>query len=170
MSEVRDRIEDTIHAAPGIHFNAIVRKLDLGPGQVQHHSRRLESMDSIISEHFWGRTHYFPSGVDVADRRAIAVVRRETAHAILCRLLEDEPMSPSDLVEDLSIARSTLEYHLDRLESVDLVTKQASNNRVQLTVADRKRAIQLSTIVDPNVIDQLTDRFERLLDDIVSSY
>ena len=168
MTQVRKRIHREIRASPGIHFNELVRTLDLAPGQVQYHIKQLISTGSIIPESAWGRTHYYPSGIDSEDRRAIAVVRRETSEALLKTLIETDPCSPMDLADDLDIARSTLEYHLDRMVEVGLVEKvHGLGGEVTVSIVDPDRAELLLSLVEPTTVDRLSDRFERLLDQVI---
>ena len=169
MSEQRARIEDRVAADPGIHFNELVRSLDLAPGQVQHHVRRLLDADRVVSERLYGRTHYYPPGVDERERAALALCRRETARDGLAALVVGGPQRPDDLADDLGVARSTLEYHLDRLVERDLVRKERDEaGRVTLVLADPKRTVRLLDAVEPTVPEQLVDRFTRLVDDLLA--
>jgi predicted transcriptional regulator len=60
MSETRKRIARHIQTTPGVHFNKLVRELDLAPGQVQYHLKRLLSTESVVEERLYGQTHYYP--------------------------------------------------------------------------------------------------------------
>jgi len=113
MTHQRDRIHDYLATHPGEHFNALTRALDLAPGQVQYHIKKLQRQDQIVEEHLYGRTHYYTPEYDERERGAIAVVRRETARDILFYLLEYGSSTPDSVVDALDIARSTLEWHLD---------------------------------------------------------
>jgi predicted transcriptional regulator len=169
MSETRDRIHDHVATHPGRHFNALVRALDLAPGQVQYHLKRLKREDAVVEERCHGRTHYFTSGYDVRDRRTIAVLRRETARDTLVYLLEAGASDPATVVDALGIARSTLEWHLDRLVEQGLVEKRRdARNRVTLAVVDPERAVGLLAEITPSPSDRMIDRFTRLVDDLLS--
>ncbi|PSP46433.1 ArsR family transcriptional regulator, partial [Halobacteriales archaeon QH_1_68_42] len=121
MSETRERIADRVAADPGIHFSELVRELNLAPGQVQYHLRRLDGR--VVAADLYGRTHYYPSTVDERDRRVLAALRRETARDALAVLLRQGPTPPAAVADELGVARSTLEWHLDRLVAEDLVRK-----------------------------------------------
>ncbi|WP_121821012.1 winged helix-turn-helix transcriptional regulator [Halostella salina] len=169
MSDVRSRIADRIADDPGIHFNELVRSLDLAPGQVQHHVKRLLDTDRIVRAHLYGRTHYYPPAVDEWERRALALCRRETARDTLAALVVDGPQRPADVAEDLGIARSTLEYHLDRLVEAGLVRKERDERgRVTLVLDDPERTVHLLETVEPSVSDRLVDRFTRLVDNLLA--
>lgn len=167
--DARTRIADRIAADPGIHFNALVRALDLAPGQVQYHLRELLSGDRFVAESLYGRTHYYPAGTDPWERRALAALRRETAADVVAALAARDGGSarPAEVVEELGIARSTLEYHLDRLTEVGVVEKRREDGRVTLALARPAETAELLRAVDPSLPARLADRFERLVDGLL---
>lgn len=168
MSDTRERIADRIRAEPGIHFNALVRRLDLAPGQVQYHLQRLLRDDGLVEEPLYGRTHYYPATYDAWDRRVLALLRRETVTDVVSYLLEQGPTSPDTVADDLGIARSTLEWHLDRLTEQDLVTKERdAHNRVTLTLAQPTETVRLLHEADPTLFERMVDRFTRLVDHLL---
>ncbi|MFC4248474.1 winged helix-turn-helix transcriptional regulator [Natribaculum luteum] len=168
MSDVRHQIRRRIRTDPGIHFNALARDLDLAAGQTQYHTRRLLRADEIVSEELYGRTHYYPTDYDPWDRRALALLRRETSRDVLVSLIERGPTSPSDVADELGIARSTLEWHLSHLVEQGLVEKRYDErNRVTLYLANPERTGKLLARVTPSVADRLVDRFARLVDNLL---
>ena len=42
-TDTRERIAAHVEHNPGVHFSELVRDLDLAPGQVQYHLRRLDA-------------------------------------------------------------------------------------------------------------------------------
>lgn len=165
MSHNRERIHDRIASRPGEHFNELTRALDLAPGQVQYHLKRLERDDRVVEEHLYGRTHYYPPSYDKCERQAIAVLRRETARDILFYLLENDQASPNEVANALDIARSTLEWHLDHLVEQDLVRKQRdARNHVTIAVVDPSETVALLEDITPTFPERMIDRFTRLVD------
>ena len=168
MSDVRHDIRKRVSTDPGIHFNALVRELDLAAGQTQYHVRRLLRSGEIVSEELYGRTHYYPTDYDDWDRRALALLRRETCRDVLVYLIEYGPARPDEVTDELEIARSTLEWHLDHLLECELVEKQyGERNRVTLHLANPERTGKLLARVTPSVADRLVDRFTRLVDQLL---
>lgn len=163
----RDRIRAHVEANPGVHFNAIVRRLDVAAGQAQYHLRRLAAADVIQSEPRQGRTHYFVGDFDPWERRAVAVLRRETARDVATTVLTCAPVTPGAVADELGVARSTLEYHLGHLVDADLVRKHHDDaGRVTLTAPRPAETIRLLDLVTPSLPERLVDRFERLLDSV----
>lgn len=169
MTHQRDRIHDHIVGHPGLHFNELTRRLDLAPGQVQYHLKKLTRQDRVVEDHRYGQTHYYPPGFDEWERGALALFRRETARDILLYLLEHGPTEPATVAEALDIARSTLEWHLDRLTEQHLVEKRRdARNRVTLVPARPTDTATLLREISPTLPERMVDRFTRLLDNLLS--
>jgi predicted transcriptional regulator len=168
MADTRTRIETSIETHPGIHFSEIVRRLELAPGQVQYHLKRLRADDTVVAEPVYGKTHYFPPEYTEWERDALALLRRETAGGVVAYLLAHGPATPAEVADSLDIARSTLEWHLDRLADHQLVAKRRDqSNHVTLTVDRRDRTVQLLREADPTLRERMVDRFTRLVDKLL---
>lgn len=168
MTHQRERIHEHVAANPGVHFNALTRALDLAPGQVQYHLRKLRRRDRVVEEHLYGRTHYYTPEYDAFERGAIAVCRRETAREVLFYLLESGPSDPETTAEAVGVARSTLEWHLDHLVEQSLVEKRRHGHRVTLRVVDDETTVRLLEEITPSLSDRMVDRFTRLVDALLA--
>lgn len=165
MTETRARIVTYVSAHPGVHFNDLITALDLARGQVQYHLRWLLDQDVLVREELYGRTHYFSPEYDDWERGMLALVRRETARDIIGYLIEHGSSRPNPVANELGIARSTLEWHLDRLIEQDIVKKRRdTRNRVTLVLARPEATGQLLREITPSLPDRLVDRFTRLAD------
>jgi predicted transcriptional regulator len=165
----RDRIYRYVADHPGIHFNQLARELDLATGQLQYHLKKLRRGDDIVSESLYGRTHYYTPEYDNWERGAVAVLRRETARDVLLYLIAEGPSAPAPVADDLGIARSTLEWHLDHLIEQNLAEKRRDERgRVTLVLARPDETAALLKLVEPSVPERLVDRFTRLVDSLVS--
>ena len=168
MTATRDEIHRAIDRWPGIHFNELVRRLGLAPGQVQYHIKRLRHDGAIVHEPLFGRTHYFSPEIERSDRRAIALLRRETPRAVVSYLLERGAVRPQQLATDLDLARSTVSYHVDRLRKVGLVESVDSpGGPVTIRVVDPDRVRSAIHLIEPDLSTRFTDRFERLIDHLL---
>lgn len=169
MSDSRTRIARHVRAHPGVHFNGLVRALELAPGQVQYHLRRLTDQGNVRAESLYGRTHYYPPTFDTWEREALALLRRETARDIVAVLLEEGSDRPGTVAERAGVSRSTLEWHLDRLDEADLVRKRRhADGRVSLEPARPRATAQLLRDADPTLLAQLVDRYTRLVDRLLT--
>ncbi|WP_313696196.1 winged helix-turn-helix transcriptional regulator [Halorarum halobium] len=163
----RERVASYVRSHPGLHFNELVRRLDLAPGQAQYHLRGLTGDGDLCREEVSGRTHYFPAEYGPDDRLLVALLRRETARDVCLELLET-PRRPASLAEDLDVARSTLEWHLDGLVDADVVRKRRDQRgRVTLELTDPEATARGLRVVRPSLPDRLLDRFTRLVDGLL---
>ena len=169
MTHQRDRIRDHVATHPGRHFNELTRQLDLAPGQVQYHVKKLVRQDRVVADHRYGRTHYFPPEFDEWERGALALFRRETARDVLLYLLERGPSDPATVADALGVARSTLEHHLDHLVAQDLVEKRRDEKaHVTLVLSRPTDTVRLLREITPSFPERLVDRFTRLVDDLLA--
>lgn len=167
--DTRTRIRTCVEAHPGLHFNGLSRQLDVATGQLQYHLRHLVDHDTLVRETYYGQTHYYPPDTDPSHRGILALVRRETSRDILFDLLEHGPARPTDVVDRLDIARSTLQWHLDRLVEQDVVRKRTDpDNGLTLVVDRRDETLQLLETIEPSFSERMVDRFERLFDSLVA--
>lgn len=168
MSETREQLRRHVEAHPGVHFNALVRRLGLAPGQVQYHLHRLVDADTVVSDELYGQTHYFPPSYDARERRTLALARRETARDLLVYLLECDEAPAATIADDLGLARSTLSYHLDRLVDAGLVAERRdSRGRVHAALTRPTETLRLLEAIRPSLPARMLDRFTRLVDDLL---
>ena len=93
--------------------------------------------------------------------------RSRTAGLVVVLLLAADQASPAAVTEELGVARSTLEHHLDGLVSAGVVAKRRTGNRVTLSLRRPAATAGLLRTVEPTFAERLTDRFERLLDQLL---
>lgn len=168
MSATRETIVAHVTKHPGVHFNGVVRDLDLAPGQVQYHVRRLRRDNALAAGDYYGRTHYFPPELGEWERGAFALAHRETARDVLYSLLDDGPSRPADVAQRVGVARSTLEHHLDHLVECGVVEKRRdSRNRVTLVLTRPDDTVCVLETIRPSAPERFVDRFERLVDGLL---
>jgi predicted transcriptional regulator len=167
MSKTRDQVSECVRSDPGIHFNELVRTLDLAPGQVQYHTRKLVRSETLVKSSLYGKTHYYPPDYDGWERRCLALLRRETAADIVACLMDDSPMRPVEITEQVGIARSTLSWHTDRLVAADIVEKRRDGTLL-LSLIHPERTARLLREADPSLSTRLVDRFTRLVDNLLA--
>ncbi len=167
MASTQTAIKNCIYHNPGIHFNAIGRRLDIATGQTQYHVRRLAAQETITQESICGRTHYYPPTFSEWERGAIALLRRETAREIVVLLFNYDELCPDEIADKLELARSTVEWHLSRLAEYDIVTKDRDQSTLVVRLQKRTELYRLLREIEPRLIDRLVDRFARLTDELL---
>jgi predicted transcriptional regulator len=165
MTDVRREIRQHVLAHPGVHFNELTRQLDIATGQAQYHLRRLRDGGDVETEPLRGRTHYFPEGYDAWERRALALLRRETAREIIVFALEAGEPREARIAEELDVARSTVAWHVSALVEADVAEKcYDERGRVRVCLQRREEVYDLLDEISPSLPDRLVDRFTRLVD------
>ena len=82
--------------------------------------------------------------------------------------MEENEVAPKRVASQLGLASSTVSYHLDRLEDSGLVTNAyGSDGKMKLSVSDPGRVEELLLATDPDMLERLTDHFERLVDGLL---
>jgi predicted transcriptional regulator len=166
MGNVRRSVHRHIEANPGVHFNELVRSLDIATGQAQYHLRDLVDDGRLDVAEVRGQTHYFPPEYDPWEQRTLALLRRETVRSIILTALEAPEPSAADLAEELDVARSTVSWHISTLVEAGVAEKTYDQKgRTHLALTRPERTRQLLEAVTPSLPDRLVDRFTRLVDD-----
>jgi predicted transcriptional regulator len=168
MSETADprkTILDYVSENPGVHFNELVRSVEMATGQVQYHMYRLTKRGDIDGDSLYGRTHYYPAEYPEDRRGAVALLRRETAREVVVYIVENGETRPDELAEALDVARSTVEWHLGRLEEQSLVSKsRGDGGRVTVSAVDEDRTVEMLSDISPSLADTVVDRFVTMVD------
>lgn len=122
---LRQAIVDAATEEPGVHFQALVRRLSVGRGTLEHHLQRLLTNGYLVEQTGGGYTCYFLAGQ--LDRRlmaAAAALKAPVARRLLEAVLDDPGSSGRHMAQRLGIAPSTVSHHVQRLQSAGLIEKQ----------------------------------------------
>lgn len=152
---------------PGVHFNELAEGLGLPPEKLHRAREQLQQEHSITIAEFYGQTHYYPPGYEHWERSAIALLRRETSREILLVLLADGSTTAATLATEVGIARSTLEWQLDRLLDAGLVSKNRETWPHEITVERPDDIEALLAELEPTLPERWVDRTTRLLDHLL---
>lgn len=161
----RRAIYQQIADNPGVHFRALLDKLDVAHGTLQYHLRWLAEEGLIEVSDDGSYTRYYPAAeFDEADQAVMNALRREYSRRILARLLVDGSLSTTDLSDRLDKAQSTVSWHLSKLADANLVTKERDGRSVVYDVSDPNRVKYLYTIHQRSFTDKVVDRLLGLWD------
>ncbi|WP_435063067.1 winged helix-turn-helix transcriptional regulator [Halobaculum sp. EA56] len=121
-SAPRDAIRGYLATTPGAHFSKLRDDLSLATGEAQHHLRRLESADEIVSQKDGDYRRYFPAGrFSAFERRALGYLRRDTPRGMLLGLLRDPGASGADLARALDVSRAIVSTYAGDLVEAGLL-------------------------------------------------
>lgn len=111
-NETRGMIRGCIISEPGIHYNEIQRRLNLGNGKAAHHLMLLER-EGIIRSHVDGRLKRFYPGEMRLDEVPPSLT--DLQKVIFRALQKKDGMSQRDLAKALDISFPTVHRHVNRM-------------------------------------------------------
>lgn len=130
----REILEYIIERA-GAHQQEVIDALDLTPALCKWHLNMLEKFNVIYSYTHKNRVIYFSHEVPADLRAIIATMRQEIPLQVVGLLLRGMAnpsrggFSTSELVRELDLPRTTLQYHLQDCQQAGILTKEKEGRR-----------------------------------------
>jgi predicted transcriptional regulator len=155
----RRALYQRIADSPGIHFRALLEDTEYAQGTVQYHLRWLADEDLVEVADDGQYTRYYPAAeFDETDKELLNALRRTHSRRILAHLLEDGPLSTTELSDRLEKAKSTVSWHLSELEEAGLISKERAGRSVVYEVENPDRLRYLYTVYRGSFTDRVVDR------------
>ena len=93
-------IIDYIAKNPGVHFNDLLRALNIASGTLQYHLNQMERSNTIIVLRKEYNTLYFPLTIkDPIDQKIIILLRQRIPRKLLLILLENPEKTGYELTQ-----------------------------------------------------------------------
>ena len=170
----RQRVYQAVNEHPGLHLREVARRLDLRASHAEYHLHQLTKAGLVKAERSEGYKRYFvtiepnreiPDGaVQPEDRSWVSLLRQERPLEIVAHLLQQGPSQMGEIADRMNVAKSTLSYHVDKLEEEGIVERTRDGNQRYLQLTDRERAIRILVQHEPP--EDLVAGFEQLWDDV----
>ena len=150
--DARRRVFDAVQRYPGLHLSELARHAGLEVNHAKYHLQRLQRHGLVSSRDADGRQAFFPKregplgaqeAIAADDQRVLALLRQPVPlHAVLV-LLERGECGHADLDAAIPVARTTLHYHMGKLERSGLVAswREGKERRYRLADAARVEAL-----------------------------
>lgn len=127
--EIRRSIYDLIAKNPGLHARKIAESLSMSGQLTDYHLLYMERNEVLTSIKEGGYRRYYIRGkLGVKDRHRIAILRHETPLKIVLYLLKHPKAQHKELLEVLSVAKSTITYHLKKLSRAGIIIEENVGN------------------------------------------
>ncbi|UTF54743.1 winged helix-turn-helix transcriptional regulator [Natronosalvus rutilus] len=136
--DVRQDIYETVHQTSGIYIGDLRETHDLHRSTLRYHLEVLEQEELLASETVFGKIWYYPAGSDTNQLRA--ALTHEPTGDILEAIARLEPVSVTDLANEVDRSDSTVSHHLERLEDKGLVEQERGSTTVLSRLAPEARA------------------------------
>lgn len=133
-NETRAQIYDIVTESPGLCHAALADRIEVEPETVRYHGRVLEENGLVKRAKIRGKRRLF-SATMTSEAMELAAARRDESTATALRTLARvEPISVSDLADELGRATSTVSYHIRRLSDAGLVERERDGATVLVSL------------------------------------
>lgn len=127
--EDRQELVDLVYDSPGLPIADLSDRLGMPRSTLRYHVRILEEEQELASQHVLGRRRVFPAWMD-SPSGVVAAMQDAGSRQVVLTLARIEPATVSRLADELGKAPSTVSYHLNRLESADVVVRERDGSRI----------------------------------------
>jgi len=151
--ETQQKIFHLIAQEPGLHIRKIERLLQLDISLILYHIHFLEKHDLITVEREAGYSRCYVKGtLSIEDKKKLSVLRQEIPVKIVLFLLKNPGARHKDILEQFTISKSTLSYHLDKLVRQGILFVQTVESEQRYSVSDEKDIMQLLIRFNPSIV------------------
>jgi len=122
-------IYETIQNNPGIHIRELYTKIGLSSGVIRSHLLVLENFAFIRRKKYETPKFVllFPKDYHETYDDYFVILKNDNDQRIVQLLLKN-PLSLTELSSQLNLHHSTVQYHLEKLESLNIITRIIDNN------------------------------------------
>jgi predicted transcriptional regulator len=146
---IRRRLYAIVKEYPGIHVREAARQLGTSMALVEYHLALLREhgLVTVSKEDRYARL--YPSDAPApgpGEREKVGLLRQRLPLRITLTLLDDGPTKHKDLADGLGLGKSTLSFHLRKLEAAGLVARDAEG---RFAVVEPARVLRLLLAFPP---------------------
>lgn len=132
---VRNAIHAGVVADPGIHMNALARRVGKKGGVLRHHLDILIGKGLLKARRERGYTCYFPATAGRLEMDHAAVLRNGTARDLLATVQGQPGATMQEIAATLGVTPGTVTYHARRLEEKGLLHARRAGRQRRLYAA-----------------------------------
>ncbi len=159
----RKRIYETIVLNPGLHFRELQRRVNMPTGVLSYHLNVLCKRGLVVEKREGRYVRYFPNtAMTVEERKLMSLLRNAILREILIFLLTKGRVSHGEITQHLSLAPSTVSYHLTRLVKSDVLLKEIVGRVTYYSVKNPDFIAFTLIKYRKSFLDSLVDNFASL--------
>ena len=146
---IRRRLYAVVKEYPGIHVREAARQLGTSMALVEYHLALLREHGLVSVSKVDGYARLYPTDSPApspGEREQVGLLRQRLPLRITLTLLDDGAAKHKDLAESLDLGKSTLSFHLRKLEAAGLVGRDAEG---RFAVKDAPRVLRLLLAYPP---------------------
>ena len=167
-ADVRQRVYAVVRRFPGIHLREIERQTGISAALAQYHLRKLVEDEFVEVHEQGGYARHYPTdkgksaSVTPRDLPLVGLLREEVPLHVALLLLDRGPMTHTELVAELGVAKSTVSYHLAKLAEADVVERVEGETKLRLKDRERIYRLLLAYRPTPTLVDAFAELWEDL--------
>jgi predicted transcriptional regulator len=150
---------DLVRQVPGIHLREAQRRAGLGIGATVYNLRKLVSLGLVERLRQGKFVRYYNPDMPSLDAAILSALHLSSQRRILLALLTSPDLTARGLAIGMKLSKSTVGWHLRRLESAGLIEANRDSKPISYRLVDSTKVSQLVLKFMPTTIDELTDRF-----------
>lgn len=157
--EARRRLLDRIGQYPGLHLRELAREAGMSEQLAAYHTDRLEAEGLVRSHPESGFRRFYPMRrpePSEEERKLLEMLRRPVPLQVALHLLRAGSASHKQIAASVGLAKSTVSYHLSRMEAEGVVRRR--DGRIRLRRPRQVERVLLQWRPPPS----LTSRFAEL--------
>ncbi len=129
-NENRDKIITLILEQPGVHFNEILRELEISAGTLVWHLDILDTFKVIQKQRIGQYLVYYPYIVRNPISKLDLKLRKSRTTLEILQLINDHPgMYQNQIAHRMDLNHKTVKYHIDKLIESELILKKKKGRR-----------------------------------------
>ncbi|UCD91688.1 MAG: helix-turn-helix domain-containing protein [Methanobacteriota archaeon] len=145
---------------PGSYFREIQKGVDLATGVLEYHLNYRVKKGLLSTETERKRKRYYVSEeIPHPDKRTIGLMRQKMPRRITIHAMLNPDCSFQDLRKEFEIAKSTLSFHLKKLEDAGILVSYLEGRKKFYKVADPEETARILISYKSSFLDAVLDSF-----------
>jgi len=159
--ETRRKLFEEIRRFPGIHFRELRRRTGLAIGSLQYHLDVLCKTRLVRAEKRGKFIRYFPliGEPSKEEREALSLLREENVRKIVLYIADKKRATNRQLARFLGLSPSTVSFHISKLVSAGLVSKQRRRKKSYFVLTNPELVKDVIITYRKSFLDKLVDSF-----------
>jgi len=158
--ENRRKIFRLISEKPGAYFREIQSELGLATGVLEYHLGYLVKKKLLSSEMDGKKRRYFVSKeIPHLDKRTLGLMRQKIPRRITVHALLNPNCSFQELLGEFDISKSTLSFHLKKLENAEILESVKKGRKKFYRVLDPDEIARILISYRSSFLDSVVDSF-----------
>lgn len=137
--EARQRLYEAVAESPGTYVAQVAETTGISVSTTRYHLRILENEQLLRTEKVRGKRRLYREST--GDDEVTAALNDGATAAVVEAVTRHEPASVSQLADVLGRARSTVTYHVQRLDEGGVLTRERDGESVRVGLTPATRAV-----------------------------